>query len=321
MGVSRRFTCGARHAVPLLLVSGVLGCRHPSPPATAAPGPATDELAVGVVHRALPTGDGQGIDLIDVDLGRASVTIGVATEGVKMVRGSVTGAAYTPHEWLDRTGALAAVNGGYFGAEVAPGRKEFVGLLVQGGRVRHAAPPLEGHGSAAVPAGRYVRSAFGVTRAGAPAIAWAATEPGRPQSLRAYARPAATRLRPDGVWRAETAVGCGPRLIRGGRVVTTDRLERLVSPGPEPRTFVAYDRGPGGRPAHFVLGMASGMAYRDLADWLRGYFPQYDHTPAADAMCLDGGASTQLSYRQGGAVRSPRETGVTVPDAVVLLPP
>ena len=38
-------------------------------------------------------------------------------------------------------------------------------------------------------------------------------------------------------------------------------------------------------------------------------------------MCLDGGASTQLSYRlPDGAVQSPRETGVTVPDAIVILP-
>ena len=37
-------------------------------------------------------------------------------------------------------------------------------------------------------------------------------------------------------------------------------------------------------------------------------------------MCLDGGASTQMTYRLSGALQSPRETGVTVPDALVLLP-
>jgi len=311
---------GARLAVPLFFVLGITGCRRPSAPAHAAPGQASDVLAAGVVHRALPTGNGQGIDLVDVDLARASVKIGVTTEGIKMLDGSVTGLAYTPHEWLDKTGGLAAINGGYFGQEIAPGRKEFVGLLVQGGRVRHAAPPLEGHGSATVPAGHYVRSAFGVTREGAPVIAWAATEPGRPQSLRAYALPAAKRLRPDGAWRVQTGVGCGPMLIRGRHVVTMDRQERLVSPGPLPRTFVAYDGGQGKRPAHFVLGMASGMEYRDLAAWLRDYFPRYDRTQAVAAMCLDGGASTQLSYRQNGEVRSPRETGVTVPNAIVLVP-
>lgn len=311
---------GARLAVPLFFVLGITGCRRPSAPAHAAPGQASDVLAAGVVHRALPTGNGQGIDLVDVDLARASVKIGVTTEGIKMLDGSVTGLAYTPHEWLDKTGALAAINGGYFGEEIVPGRKEFVGLLVQGGRVRHAAPPLTGHGSATVPAGRYARGAFGVTRDGAPVIAWAATEPGRPQSLRAYALPAAKRLRPDGAWRIQTAVGCGPMLLHRGQVVTTDRQERLVSAGPKPRTFVACDGGVGGRPTHFVLGMASGMEYRDLAAWLRDYFPHYDRTQAADAMCLDGGASTQLSFRQGGAVRSPRETGVSVPDAVVISP-
>ena len=37
-------------------------------------------------------------------------------------------------------------------------------------------------------------------------------------------------------------------------------------------------------------------------------------------MCLDGGASTQMTYRLNGTLQSPRETGVTVPDALVLLP-
>ena len=317
--VRRDLILGARYAVPLLFVLSVSGCRHPSAPPPAASGPADGTLAAGVTHRAIPTSGGQGIDLVDVDLARASVKIGVATDGVKMVQGSVTGRAWTPHEWLDKTNALAATNGGYFGAEVTPGRKEFVGLLVGGGRVRHASPALKGHGNATLKASRYVRSAFGVIRDGTPAIVWAATDAGRPQSLRAYTQPTGSKAGTGRAWRVQTAVGCGPMLIQGGRVVTTDRQERLVSAGPEPRTFVAYD-GVTGRSTHFVLGMASGMEYRDLAEWLRDYFRRYDHTQAGAAMCLDGGASTQLSYRQGGAVRSPRETGVTVPDAIVLLP-
>lgn len=292
---------GARQAAPLFFALAVCGCRPPSVPAPAAPGPASDVLAPGVVHRAIPTGGGQGIDLIDVDLTRASIKIGVAAQGIKRVQGAVTGLAYTPHEWLDKTGALAVVNGGYFGEEVVAGRKEIMGLLVQGGRVRHAATVR--------------RAAFGIGSDGAPSIVWAQTAAGHPQSLTAHnSLSGPEKLVPS--WRVQSAVGCGPMLILEGRVVTTDRQERLVSPGPEPRTFVAYD----GKGSHFVLGMASGMEYRDLAEWLHDYFPRYNHTQAAAAMCLDGGASTQLSYRQGGTVRSPRETGVTVPDAVVILP-
>jgi exopolysaccharide biosynthesis protein len=114
-------------------------------------------------------------------------------------------------------------------------------------------------------------------------------------------------------------VGCGPTLIQAGKTVVTDRRERLASPGARPRTFVAYD-GPPGRPTHFVLGVASALTFPDLAVFLQDYFTRYDATRAEAAMCLDGGASTQLSFRQGNAVQSPLATGVSVPDAVILRP-
>ena len=120
-------------------------------------------------------------------------------------------------------------------------------------------------------------------------------------------------------WPVVSAVGCGPTLIQRGCFVVTDRLERLASPGALPRTFVAYDA-PRGRPTHFVLGIASSMTFQDLAAFLQTYFPHYDGTRVEAAMCLDGGASTQLSYRSGSMTQSPRFTGVTVPDAVVILP-
>jgi len=53
---------------------------------------------------------------------------------------------------------------------------------------------------------------------------------------------------------------------------------------------------------------------------LSRYFSRYDSTRAEAAMCLDGGASTQMTYLLNGKVESPRETGVTVPDALVLIP-
>jgi hypothetical protein len=160
----------------LLFALLLTGCVRHAP--TAAPDigdTSTDILVPGVVHRSLPTGDADGIDLVDVDLAHAPVRIAVAAAGIKLVDGLVTGKADTPHEWLDKTGALAATNGGYFGMDVGSDRKEIVGLLVQSGLVRHTAPPLHGHGSMSVPAGQYVRSAFGITLHGQPDIEWVAT--------------------------------------------------------------------------------------------------------------------------------------------------
>ena len=256
------------------------------------------------------------MDVIDVDLDKADARLSVQTRGITRSEGAVVGQAYTPHEWLTKTNALAAVNGGYFGSEDAQGRKEFVGLLVQGGRVRRPAPPLHGSGSATIRRGQYVRSAFGLTADGKPGIVWAATEPGRTQTMRTYGGPMGRIGSP---WHVIEAVGCGPTLIAGGKIVVTQYQERLVSPGPVPRTFVAYDD-VGGKPRHLIFGIASGATFQDLAAFLVAYFPRYDSAPAQAAMCVDGGASTQLSYRLNGVVQSPRETGVTVPDALVLLP-
>lgn len=263
--------------------------------------------------------DGTGVDLIDIETQTARVSLQIATEHIGRAGGIIGGQAYTPRDWLGKAHALAAVNGGYFGRESTDGRKEFVGLLVQNGRVRHAAPPLIGRGSTQTKAGRYVRAALGLAKDGTPAIAYAATDPGRPQTLRCY--PSAAMHGPGTPWPVQNVVGCGPMLIQDGHARVTDRQERLASAGALPRTFVAYSAG-SRRPSHIVIGMASGMEYQSLAAFLLRYFPRYDHVPARAAMCLDGGASTQLSYRAGlpGAVQSPRDTGITVPDAVVLVP-
>ena len=283
---------------------------NPSPP------PAADMVAPGVVHRAIPTRAGAGIDLVDIDLTRSRCRLTLQTHGITLSGGHVVGQAWTPHEWLTRTHGLLAVNGGYFGQEDAAHRKEFVGLLVQKGRVRHAAPPLTGSGSPTIRPGQYVRSAFGLLPDGTPSIVWAATNPGDPQSVIAYAGPMLRRL---AVWSAADAVGCGPTLISQSKIVVTQYQERLVSPGPEPRTFVAYD-GPAEHPRHLVVGIASGADFSELAAFIARYFPRYDHSRAEAAMCLDGGASTQMTYVLNGEALSPRETGVTVPDALVLLP-
>ncbi len=312
-------------APPLLGAGGVLlclallaGCAlrthsapNPSPPAADA-----DVLAPSVVHRALPTRAGAGIDLVDIDLMQSRCRLTLQTRGITLASGHVAGQAWTPHEWLTRTHGLLAVNGGYFGQEDAAGRKEFVGLLVQKGRVRHAAPPLTGSGSPTIKKGRYIRSAFGLLPDGTPSIRWAATDPQNSQSVTAYTAPMG---RPSAAWPVSDAVGCGPTLISQGKIVVTQYQERLVSPGPEPRTFAAYD-GPAGHPRHLVIGIASGADFAELAAFVSRYFPRYDHSRAEAAMCLDGGASTQMTYVLNGAAQSPRETGVTVPDALVLLP-
>ena len=121
-------------------------------------------------------------------------------------------------------------------------------------------------------------------RNGRPAIAWASAT----SAPLAYDAPLISHRRPQ-PWPVVSAVGCGPTLIQRGRVIVTDRLERLASPGALPRTFVAYDA-PSGRPTHFVLGVASAMTYQDLATFLADYFSRYDGTQAEAAMCLDGGA-------------------------------
>jgi len=278
--------------------------------------PNTDTLAPGIVHRAIPVTADTGIDVIDLDLDRARARWSIETRGIQMANGRVVGQSFTPRDWLTRLGGLAAVNGGYFGAEDGVGRKEFVGLLVQKGRVRHAAPPLHGEGSPTIRRGQYVRSAFGLASDGMPNITWAATDTGRPQSLHAFASPMGRR---GAAWRVAQAVGCGPTLISGGRIVVTQYQERLVSPGPRPRTFVAYDL-VSGTPRHLLVGTASGSDFHALAAFLTAYFPHYDGTRAEAAMCLDGGASTQMTYRINGALQSPRATGVTVPDALVLRP-
>ncbi len=306
---------------PVFFCLLLAGCSPRTTPvqAQAAPFPAPpdgDILAPGVVHRAIPGADGGGMDIIDIDLDNADAHLTIQTRGIVLANGRVVGQAQTPREWLTRLNGLAAVNGGYFGQEDTQGRKEFVGLLVQKGRVRHAAPPLFGQGSATVRRGRYVRAVFCLSAAGKPDIAWLATDPGHPQTLHIYSDAMGLR---GPAYTTTSAVGCGPMLIQYGRDTRSQYEERLVSPGLLPRTFVAFDRIKG-VPRHLILGIASGEGFEDLTVLVSQYFSKYDQTEVDSAMCLDGGASTQMTYRLHGTLQSPRETGVSVPDALVLLP-
>lgn len=297
-----------------------MGCgdRHSgSTPATYAASNGQETLASGVTHFAIQTGANEGVDLIDITVPNSSVVVRVGGRDVAVASGSVTAVARAPEDWLSSDGdILAAVNGGYFGRTVDD-RKEVVGLLVTGGRVRHAAPPIVGTGSAGLAPATYVRSAFGIMPDGEPKITWAATVPGAPRTLLSFPGPIITRTHQGVPWHPVIAIGCGPTLIHDGATAITDRSERLANPEPCPRTFVAYSRpGPG---QHLIIGVASSMTYDEVAQFLTGYFRDHGHTPVWDAMCLDGGASTQMSYRLNGNVVTPRATGVTVADSLLVV--
>jgi hypothetical protein len=288
-----------------------------SPDTAQAASLAGEPLARGVIHYAIPTGDSSGIDIIDLDLTKSAAHLAVGAEGIREDGGSVVGNPLTPTMWVKR-GALAAVNGGYFGDDHGSS-KEVVGLLVVNGRVRHAAPALVGHGGEGLSAGHYVRSAFGLMSGGVPEITWAASEPGKPQILRSYSTATPTSLMSGRPWRPRAAIGCGPTLIHNGRSIASDRKERLVSEGQLPRTFVAYDR-VDGRPRHVIVGITNAATFDELTAYIRDYFPKYDHTRVWAAMCFDGGSSTQMTYKIDGNLTAPRETEVGVTDCLLVMP-
>ena len=71
-----------------------------------------------------------------------------------------------------------------------------------------------------------------------------------------------------------------------------------------------------------MLGRADAAEYEDVANFLEDYFRRRHGAQVEDAMCLDGGPSAQLVYRDtDGALRDAEPTGVRVPTAILLLPP
>ena len=122
-------------------------------------------------------------------------------------------------------------------------------------------------------------------------------------------------------WAVQEAVACGPRLFAGGIRRLTHREERLNSPGRLARAFVAFDY-ENGAPRHLVLGRADAMEFTHIADYLASYFPDAHGTTPREAMCLDGGPSAQVVYRdpQSGKLTDAEPTGVFVPTAILLVP-
>lgn len=267
-------------------------------------------VAPGVVVRTANRGLAT-VRVIDVDLAKPGVRVGIAAEEIAVREKRITGRARTVPDWLRRTGAVAGVNGGFFGATVGEEFKEIVGLLKLDGRVRSAAPVLRSRSTGK----RYARSAFGVASSGTPRIDWVTSRPGSPQLLRLHTTAEFTQ--PGPAWAVREAVACGPRLIRAGRIEVADRAERLVSRGALPRTFLGYAERDG-KPRHLVLCATEGMEFADCARFLADYFRRYHKLPCREAMALDGGGSTQAAWREGGAVRSGPGTSVTVPTAVLV---
>ena len=287
---------------PIIAVAEV-GCRAPEKQAV--PG---ETVMPGLVVRSLRQGLSP-VRVIDVDLSARGIRVEIAADKIAVRQGRITGEARTLPEWLRLTGAVAGVNGGFFGQTVGE-YKEIVGLLKLAGKVRVAAPVYRSNSSGV----RYARCALGLTRSGNPDIAWVTSRPGAPQALRRHDSAVVTDAGTP--WEMEQAVACGPRLIRNGKIQISDRGERLASPGALPRTFLGYG-GPAGR-RRLVLCAATGLDFADCARFLMDYCQRQYRVPCWDAMALDGGGSTQAAWRQNGEVTADPDFGTTVPTAVLV---
>lgn len=274
-------------------------------------------LAPGVTYRQYPEGDpltpATEAHVLDIDLRSPGVGIKIVADRMEMAKGRLYGDCYTVMDWCRRTGAIGGVNGGFFGT--TDGRKkEVIGLLATEGEILASGRLVRSHNS---PDQRFVRCVFGVTPEGVPKIGWAVGQRGRGALLTDYAAP--VNPASQTYWQAACAVACGPRLLKGGSVNVTDRDERLVSPPALRRTFVAFDI-ENGKPRHLALGIGTAMTFQDAAAFLQRYFRETHGTANAEAMCLDGGSSTQMAYRVPTGYADVRPTSVTVPTAILIVP-
>lgn len=283
-GSVRRGQVSVLAVAALLLAMTRLGCGAEKPTVS------TPEVTVpGISIRRVQAGPAT-VRLIDADLNAPHIRVEVAADDIAIRDGVVTGRVRTVPEWLEKTGAIAGVNGGFFGKRVGEDYREIIGLLKLNGRVRVAAPTYR-----ARPSGNaYSRSALGLRRNGSPRFAWVTSRPGSPQILRSH--DSAEFTDPGDTWDVHQALACGPRLIRDGKTEISYRGERLASPGALPRTFVGTAVTPDGT-RRLVLCAADGMEFEDCARFLTEYFRRQYGVACADAMCLDGGASTQAAWR------------------------
>jgi hypothetical protein len=257
------------------------------------------------------------VALLDVDLACPGVRVEVAAaDATRRSSGCSDGAAHTVADWCRQTGAIGAINGGFFGRDVGAGRKEIVGLLKLEGELYARAPRYWGRGTGRRDVNAaHAHSALGFAPDGRPAIDWVVSDPRRPKRLLAFEQPEG--LRAGLPWEVESGLAGGPRLIARGQVRVSDRTERLASHGLLPRTFIGYAAREG-EPRHLVLGVATAMTFEDAARFLDGYFRRFHGLPCAEAMCLDGGPSSQLAYRERGVLHEAQSSDVTVPTCLLV---
>jgi hypothetical protein len=297
----------------LVWLAGCGGRRQP----VVAGQPMVREVAGGVTYREFPEGGplspNSEAHVLDADLAAGGIAIRVAAERPVTMGGRVYGDSYSVMEWCRRAGAIGGVNGGFFGVTDG-GRKEVIGLLARDDEVVASGRIVR---SPKDPDRRFVRCVFGVTSEGLPHIGWSVGVRGRAAMLTEYS----TALNPtsQAFWKAASAVACGPRLLKDGKTCVTDGDERLVSPGMLRRTFIGYDL-EGGKPRHLVLGIGTAMTFGDVAAFLKRYFRETHGTACAEAMCLDGGSSTQMAYRVPTGYQEARPALTTVPTAVLIMP-
>ena len=260
--------------------------------------------------------------VLDLDLARSPCQLEIAASDVKRRKGGkLFGAALTVRDWCEKRNAIGGINGGFFGDTDGLNR-QIEGLFILKGHVYNSGKWIKStrkHES-------YVRSAFGLEADGTPHIGWATVSSSG--ALKLYSNPIAPAKSTE--IKVASAIACGPRLLRAGEAVITDGEERLVSNYALPRTFVAYSRSSksGGRPKHVILGIAMEMTYEDVARFVRNYFVTEYNETSIEAMCLDGGASTQLAFRIPEARESTTEkmfqdtrpSLVPVPTAVLIRP-
>lgn len=253
-----------------------------------------------------------------VDLKIARVRMTVVAEDVRPPEepdGFPIGTGHGAAEWCRRHGALVGVNAGFFRPTSDPSHKAIVGLLVQGKRIlgKPIVKPSQNQHTREV-----ARCALGFTSRDEPRINWVRSSPELADQLLAWESPTSPgKARP---WLVESAVAAGPRLVRKGQVYVTAWAERLLSPRYARRTFVAFDR-EANAPRRVVIGVTNSMSYPEVASFLHDYFPQFHRTRCEEAMCLDGGSSSQLAYRTAdGKFKDVLSPVAKVPTAVLVVP-
>jgi hypothetical protein len=253
------------------------------------------------------------VHVVDADLGTTGLRVTVQARNVSRREwGWASGDAHSVAEWCRLTGAVAGVNGGFFGAEVRPGRKEVIGLLKVGGTTFARAPVYRARGTDPIP---YTHSTFGVVGGRRPRVDWVASD--RDSMSRLIFYPGPEHLHHGRRWDVDCGLSGGPRLVHRGRRFVAARDERLVSAGALPRTFLGYSRSRKAGGNRFVLVTAAAMTYGEAADFLIDYFRTRYGVNCDEGMCLDGGHASQLAYRSDGEIISVHGE-VTVPTCVLI---